>query len=219
MGAILLAMTIGGSLVAAFLMVIALWKGKSWLKNFVLGGVTVWYGFYIIVFLMSSVFSEEKTLVPGEPKSFCGFYLDCHMHTAVTGVRKAKTIGDREAQGEFYIVKVKVFSNAKREPLQLIATQAKIVDEQKREFMRDTEAENFLGEQPEFERRIAPTESFTKEIVFDIPADARNPRLDLKDGYGIDNYIEAILVGDEDSLWHKRQFFGLTEQTQTVSVK
>lgn len=219
MGAILLLMTIGGSIIAAILLAVSIWKNQSWLRNFVLGGVTVWYTFYIIIFLMSSIFSEEKTLSLNEPKEYCGFYLDCHMHTAVAEVRKTKTLGDKTANGEFYIVKVEVFSNAKRELLRLVETEAKVVDEQKREFQRDTEAEKFLGEQPPFEKTIAPTESFTKEIVFDIPDDARNPRLDLKDGYGIDNAIEAFLVGDEDSLWHKRNYFGLSEQNQTVSVK
>ncbi|HVE58002.1 MAG TPA: DUF4352 domain-containing protein [Pyrinomonadaceae bacterium] len=219
MGAILLLMTIGGSVIAAILMVISFLKGISWLRTFVLGGVAVWYSFYIIIFLTSSVFSEEKTLALNEPKSFCGFYFDCHLHTAVTNVRRAKTLGDKTASGEFYIVKVKVFSDAKREPLRLIGTEAKIIDAQKREYERDTEAEKFLGEQPAFEKQIAPTETFTKEIVFDIPADAKDPRLDLKDGYGIDHYIEAVLVGDEDSFFHKRTYFGLAEQTQTVSAK
>ncbi len=219
MGAILLLMTIGGSILAVILLVISFLKNMAWLKNFVLGGVTVWFSFYIIIFLMSSIFSVEKTLAFDEPKEFCGFYLDCHLHTSVVGVRKTATLGDQTANGEFYIVKVKVFSNAKREPLRLIGTKAKVIDEQKREYERDTEAERFLGEQPEFEKTIAPTETFTKEIVFDIPTDVKNPRLDLKDGYGIDNYIEAVLVGDEDSFLHKRNYFKLEEQTQTVSVK
>jgi hypothetical protein len=219
MGAILLLMTIGGTILAAILLAISAWTKKSWLKHFVLGGVTVWFSFYIIIFLMGSIFSVEKTLVLNEPKAFCGFYFDCHLHTAVTNVRKTGTLGDNMANGEFYIVKVKVSSDAKRESLRLIGTEAKIVDEQKREFRRDREAEKFLGEQPEFEKMIAPTESFTKEIVFDIPADAKNPRLDLKDGDGIDNYIEAVLVDDEDSFWHKRNYFKLEEQPQAVSVK
>ena len=219
MGVILLLMTIGGTILAVILLTISFLKDKSWLKNFVLGGVAVWYSFYVIIFLTSSIFSVEKTLARNEPKNYCGFYFDCHLHTSVEDVRKTTKLGDRTANGEFYIVKVKVFSDAKRESLGLIGTQAKVFDEQKREFRRDTEAEKFLGAQPEFEKRIAPTETFTKEIVFDIPADAKNPRLDLNDGYGIDNYIEAVLVDDEDSFWHKRNYFKLEEQTQTVSVK
>jgi hypothetical protein len=218
MGVILLLMTIGGSVIAAILLVVSFLKGINWLRTFVLGGVAVWYSFYIIIFLTSSIFSEEKTLALNEPKSYCGFYFDCHLHTAVTEVRRAKTLGDKTANGEFYIVKVKVFSDARREPLRLISTEAKIIDAQKREYGRDMEAEKFLGEQPEFEKQIAPTETFAKEIVFDIPADARNPRLDLKDGYGIDNYIEAVLVGDEDSFFHKRQLFSLENTATTANL-
>lgn len=219
MGVILLLMTIGGTLAAAVLFAFAGWTRRAWLKNFVLGGVAVWYGFYLIAFTLSSVFSEEKTLALNEPKEFCGFYFDCHLHTAVDGVRRAKTLGDRTAAGEFYIVKVRVFSNAKREPLHLVAAEARIVDERKREFARDAEAEKFLGEQPAFEKTVGPAESFTREIVFDVPADARNPRLDLRDGYGIDRVIEAVLVGDEDSLGHKRQFFALDGQPETVGMR
>jgi hypothetical protein len=218
MGAILLAMTIGGSIIAAILLGISFLKGKSGLRNFILGGVAVWYSFYAIAFLMSSVFSEEKTLARNEAKAYCGFYLDCHMHTTVADVRKTKTLGDKTANGEFYIVKVKVFSDAKRASLRLNGTDAKVFDDQKREFVRDLEAEKFIGEQPEFEKRIAPDESFTKEIVFDIPTDAKNPRLDLKNGYGIDKYIEAILVGDEDSIGHKRQFFSLEQSAVTANL-
>jgi hypothetical protein len=219
MGVILLAMTIGGLFVAAILLVVAIWKKIDWLKTFVLGGVTVWFAFYAIIFLASSIFSEEKTLQINQPKEFCGFYLDCHMHTAVTDVRRTKTIGGKTANGEFYVVKVKVFSDAKRATLGLLTVDAKVFDEQKREFKRDEQAEASLGEQPPFDKRISPAESFEKEIVFDLPLDAKNPRLDIREGYGIDHLIEAILVGDEDSLWHKRNYFKLEEQAQTASVK
>jgi hypothetical protein len=219
MGVILMAMTIGGLFVAAILLVVAVWKKIGWLKTFVLGGVMVWFAFYVIIFLVSSIFSEEKTLQLNQPKEFCGFYLDCHMHTAVTDVRKTKTIGGKTAVGEFYVVKVKVFSDAKQATLGLLTVDAKVFDEQKREFKRDEQAEANLGEQPPFDKRISPVESFEKEIVFDLPLDAKNPRLDIREGYGIDHAIEAILVDDEDSLWHKRNYFKLEEQAQTASVK
>lgn len=219
MGVILLAMTIGGLFVAGILLIIAFWKKIDWLKTFVLGGVTVWFVFYVIIFFVSSIFSEEKTLSLNEPKEFCGFYLDCHMHTAVTDVRKTKTIGDKTANGEFYIVKVKVFSDAKKATLGLLTVDAKVIDNQKREFQRDAAAEANLGEQPPFDKQISPVESFEKEIVFDLPADTQNPRLDIREGYRIDHALEAILVGDEDSLLHKRNYFKLEEQLQTASVK
>jgi hypothetical protein len=218
MGVLLMLMTIGGSMAAAILLIISFVTRKIWLRNFVLGSVAVWFGFYGLMLLGFSLVSEEKMLSLNEPKEYCGFYLDCHMHTAVTDVRRTKTIGERAAKGEFYIVTVKVFSDAKREPLNLVGTQAAVLDERDNAYTRDREAEAALGPQPEFETKIAPAETFTKQIVFDLPADIKTPRLDIRDGYGIDTAIEAVLVDDEDSILHKRNYFDLVEQSQTVKV-
>ncbi|MBA2495480.1 MAG: hypothetical protein H0V31_12390 [Acidobacteria bacterium] len=214
MGVVLMLMTIGGLICAAILLVISYFTKKIWLRTFVLGGVFVWFVSYTLLLLVSSIFSEEKTLSFNQPKEFYGFYFDCHMHAAVTGVRKTKTLGDRTANGDFYIVKVKVSSDAKQATLGLITVDAHVVDDQNREFKRDKQAETQLGEQPPFDRKILPVESFEKEIVFDLSADIKNPRLDIREGYGIDHIIEAVLVGDEDSILHKRNYFKLETNEQ-----
>lgn len=214
MGAILLLMTIGGSILAAILLAISIWKGKSWLKNFVLGGVTVWFSFYIIIFLMSSIFSEEKTLAFNEPKEFCGFYLDCHLNARISGVRQSKTFGRLTAQNEFFIVKVKISNDAKREPLALITPKFTVIDDHGRQIS-PTEDLTVSIQTPKFEEKIPAGQSIEDEIAFDLPPDAKNPRLDIREGYGIDQAIESILIGDEDSFLHKRNYFGL-EQTTTA---
>lgn len=202
-------MTIGGTIAAAVLLVISYLTGKTWLTKFTLGSMAVWFAFYIVMLVGFSIFSSEKTLGANEPKEFCGFYLDCHMHTAVTGVRTIKTMGDKTANGEFYIVRVKVFSDAKQATLGLITVDAHVVAAGSRIYTRDMEAEAQLSPQPPFEKKISPVESFEKEIVFDLPPDVQDPRLDIREGYGIDHAIEAVLIGDEDSLLHKRSYFGL----------
>lgn len=216
MGVLMLLMTICGLILAVVLLAYAFWKGKNWLKSFVAGGVVVWLTGYAILLFAGSFFSVERTLALNEPKEFCGFYLDCHLHTAVTGVRKAKTIGDKTANGEFYIVKVKVFSDARRATLGLNTVDAKVVDGANHNFERDTEAEAQLGEQPSFDRKISPVESFEKEIVFDLPANVKNPRLDIRQGYGIDQVFEAVLIGDEDSIGHRRSYFKLEAGSQVA---
>ncbi len=219
MGVLLILMTIGGLLTAVVLFIVAIATKKRWLRNFVVGGVAVWFVFYAVMLLGFSFASTEKTLAIGEAKEYCGFYLDCHMHTAVTGVQKTKTIGNETAKGEFYIVTVKVFSNAKAATLGLLTVDAHVVDEQNRTYTRSEIAEAQLPPQPQFEKKISPVESFEKEIVFDLPADVQNPYLDISEGYGIDKAIEAVLVGDEDSILHKRAFFMLAEQSVAKSVK
>jgi hypothetical protein len=151
MGVLLMLMTVGGVLAALVLLAISFVTKKAWLRSFVSGAVAVWFVFYLVMLFGSSLLSNEKTLALNEPKRFCGFYLDCHMHTAVAGVQKTKTIGDRTAVGEFYIVKVNVFSDAVREPLQLIGTEAKVIDGQNRTYTRDADAEAKLGSQPAFD--------------------------------------------------------------------
>lgn len=219
MGVLLMLMTIGGVMAAIVPLFISYLTKKAWLRTFVIGGLAVWFVFYAVMLIGFSAMSAEKNLSLNEPKEFCGFYLDCHMHTAVTGVRTTKRIGERTANGEFYIVRVKVFSNAKQATLGLHMVDAKVLDEQKRAYDRDLAAEASLGEQPPFNQKISPVESFEKEIVFDLPADVRNPRLDLRDGYGIDHVIEAVLIDDEDSIFHKRNYFNISEQTKIAGVK
>ena len=219
MGVVFLSMTIGGLIVAAILLAAAYVGKMAWLRTFVLGGVFTWLLGYVILLAIGSIFSVEHRLALNEPKEFCGFYFDCHMHTEVTGLRITKTIGDRTADGEFYIVKVKVFSDARSAKLGLNTVEAKAIDGQKRTYERDLAAEANLGDQPPFEKKISPSESFEKEIVFDLPADVGDPHLDLREGYGIDHAIEAILIGDEDSIFHKRDYFDLSERAAVAGVR
>jgi len=211
MGVLLMLMTIGGLIAAAVLLAVGWLNESAWLKKFVLGSVAIWFLFYAVMLVGASVMSEEKLLGLNEPKEFCGFYFDCHLHAAVSGVRTARTIGDLKANGEFYIVTVKVFSDAKRATLGLLTVDAHVVDRAGRAYARDEMAEAQLGPQPEFETKIGPEESFEKQIVFDLPADVTQPRLDIREGYGIDHAIEYVLIGDEDSIFHKRSYFALWE--------
>lgn len=210
MGVLLMLMTIAGLIAATILLAIALSTGKTWLRNFVLGGVAVWFAFYAAMLFGLSLNSEEKSLALNEPKEFCGFYLDCHMHAAVTNVRRTKTIGERRSSGEFFIVTVKVFSNAKRASLGLVSVNARVIDEKDRSYTRDVAAEAELGAQPEFETRIGPADTFEKKIVYDLPSGIVNPRLDIREGYGIDRVIEVVLIGDEDSFFHARNYWALS---------
>jgi hypothetical protein len=217
MGLLMMLATICGTVLVFILLIFAVWQKMNWLRNFVLGATAIWFAVYIVALLSVSLMSEERVLGLNQPKEFCGFYIDCHLHAAVTNVRKTKTLDDKTANGEFYVVTVKVSSDARRARLGLLTVDAKVFDDENCEFERDLEAESELEEQPPFERQISPTETFEKEIVFDLPTDVMNPRLDIREGYGIDHLIEAFLIGDEDSILHKRNYFNL--ETQTVNLE
>ena len=219
MGLILMLMTIGGLVVAGGMLAAAIYTRKVWLATFAIGGTLIWLGAYAVTLTGTSMLSQSTLLARDEPKEFCGFYLDCHMHTSVVGTRRTRTIGDRTAEGEFYVVTVKVFSDAGRASLGLLAVDAHVVDAGGNKYTRDMAAESELDPQPAFETVVGPEEGFTKEIVFDLPAAVRGPQLDIKEGLAIDNFLEAFLIGDEDSLLHKRTYFDISEQNAVAGVK
>ncbi len=222
MGVLLMLMTIGGLIVAAILLAISLFTGKPWLTKFTLAGVAVWFVFYMVMLLGFSLFSTEKHLAVNEAKEYCGFYLDCHMHTTVTGVRTAKQIGSLTAKGTYYVVNLKVFSDAKNPniALRLLEPKAEVTDKSGRTYIRDTNAENLLPTaQVQLDQDIRNNQTIEKEIVYDIADSVEGLKLLVTEGYGVDKYIEAILVDDEDSILHKRTYFSLLGLNETATLK
>ena len=213
MGIVLMAVTIVGVGIAVILMAVAIYTRQRWLRNFVLGGVTVWFVFYFAMLVGFAITSEEKELALNEPKAFCGFYLDCHMHAAVTDVRKARSIGNKTANGEFYIVTVKVFSNAKKATLGFGGLKMHVTDADGRVYPHSPEVES---PEPWFTRPVPAGGSFEREVVFDLPADVRDPRLDMHDDQSL---IEKFLIADEDSMFHKGTYFRLRGDPRTAAVR
>ena len=146
MGVLMMLLTIGGLLAAGVLFAIAWLNESAWLKKFVFGGVAIWFAFYVVMLLGYSAASKDRVLGVGEPKEFCGFYLDCHMHAEVTNVQTANQIGNRTAKGKFYIVGLRVFSDAKNPNIafRLIEPRALIEVDDHTAIVRDLESEALL---------------------------------------------------------------------------
>jgi len=222
MGVLLILLSIGGVIAAVIVAIIALVTKKSWLLKFTFAAVVVWFLFYGVMLVGFSAASTERELGLNEPKAYCGFYLDCHLHTAVTGVRTSKEIGGLAADGLFCIVNIKVFSDARNPNIvfRLTTPDASVVDSSGNRYYRDEQAESRLPSAGiDLGGDIRSHDTIEKEIVFDLPQGVPNPRLDIIDGYGIDHAIDAVLIDDEDSLFHKRNYFKLREQTETAGVK
>ena len=221
MGFLLILMTIGGSIVAAILLLISLQTKRYWLAKFVIGGAAIWFVFYAAMLLGFSYVSEEKLLALNEPKKYCGFYFDCHLHTSVTDVRTAAQIGTEKAQGIFYIVKVKVWSNAKNPNIafRLLEPEAVAEDEGERMYSRREKAEQQLPTaQVQLNQDIKARETIEKELVFDLTEPSDTFKLLITEGYGVDKFIEAFLIDDEDSIFHKQTYFALKEQKGIIST-
>jgi len=222
MGVLLMLMTMGGLIVAGVLFVAALVTKLRWLVKFTIGGVAVWLVFYFVMLLGFSLTSTERVLAENESKEYCGFYFDCHIHTIVTSVSTAQNIGDRRANGTFYIVGIRVFSDAKNPgiALHLIDPSATIVMPDGNKLDRDAAAESHLPSgNVKFDVDIRSSQTIDKEIAFDVVDPSADLKLLITEGCGIDKTIENLLVGDEDSFLHAPTLFALKPRGETTRVR
>ncbi|MCA1635522.1 MAG: DUF4352 domain-containing protein [Acidobacteria bacterium] len=201
-------------LVLALILVHALWAKKfRRAKGLVLAGFGV-AGLYFGLMLAFSLASGEKVLARGEEKYFCE--IDCHLAYSVIGVRKAKTLGGATAGGEFYVVTLRTrFDEQTISPRRGNATLTPnpralaVSDEQGRAYrmseegMRQLGAERRAGEP--LETPLRPGESYTTEVVFDLPGDAKNPVLLLNESMLPTRFI----IGHENSFLHGQTKFRL----------
>lgn len=170
-------------------------------------------GVYLGSLLTVSLTSKERVLPRGADLHFCGFYLDCHMAMAVDSVVRTPSLGEVRARGEFYVVALRVSSDAIRATLQLGNPEFQVLDASGRRHGRSADGEQALskltGAAPALVQPVAPGGSYHTEVVFDLPADIQNPRLLIRDVGGPDLVLEGLLIGDEDSFLHKPTTFAL----------
>ncbi|OLC04718.1 MAG: hypothetical protein AUH45_02470 [Gemmatimonadetes bacterium 13_1_40CM_69_22] len=161
------------------------------------GGV----GAYGALFLIASLTSTNRVLGPGEEKHICE--VDCHLAYSVVGAKTVKTLDGRTAQGTFYLVTVKVrfdettiSPHRGMAPLTPNSRYAAIVDGQGRRYEAPTDA---------LQRQLVPGESYTTDLVFDLPPDASELRLILAN-----HDVETpFIIGHENSFFHGTTTFRL----------
>ena len=173
-----------------------------------------WLAAYAGVLLAVSLRSRERVLAWGEDKKFCGFYLDCHPQIAVTGVETLDSLAGAHPRGRFHVVTVRIGSDARAIRLRLHDPRLTVTDATGRAFHRSTAAESAYarlhGRPPPLTDEVGPGGSYATTVVFDLPDDAREPRLAVTQGWWADRLVEFLLIGDEDSFLHARTTIRLT---------
>ncbi len=187
---------------------------RSWVR-YSLSAAAVLAIAYIGVLLAFSVFSRERALAPGQEKYFCE--LDCHLAYSVQNVQRVKQIGDTIANGEFYVVSVRgrfdETTTAPWRPRDVPVTpnplSFALVDGQGDAIgvsvtgQKAWEAAH--GASPSLLEPLRPGESTQATLVFDAPPAMRDPR--LLASFGV--FPTQLLIGDENSLLHKKTYFAL----------
>ncbi len=196
----------------------ALVSQKLALARRVVAAAVALAGLYGGLLLAFSLASSEKTLGAGQWKYFCE--VDCHLAYTITGVSTAKNLGAGEAaaaaQGTFYAVTVKTWFDqdtiSRRRGDGILhpnLRMARVVDSRGRRYPPSLPGQRALdlpaGKLIPLDQPLRPGESYETTLVFDVPADAQNPRLFLTDPLP----LNWLLIGHENSFFHKRVYFGL----------
>jgi hypothetical protein len=202
MGVLLLLMTIGGLILAFFMVIASYIFKKAWLRKLAIGGMIAWFIFYIAALFGFSLISKEKLLALKEEKAFCGFYFDCHLHASISEVSRRPNDDDRDA--DTYTVKLKISNDARRAALRMPDPIVKVIDENGIEYYP---VEDITISNLPFSTEIAAGGSAEEIYKFAISKYAKNLKLDVQERADIDRLIEKILIDDEDSIFHKRSFF------------
>ena len=185
----------------------------KYIGTFALG----WSALYLVVLTGTSLTSEEKVLDLHERKAFCGFYLDCHLGVAVEDVQRVTHLGEGpetvQADGIFYLITVRVNNDGVEARMPLRNPKATLTDAYGATYTRSLEAERALAKVEKvpmaFTRNVAAGQSYTKTLVFDVPSGVQTPKLLITTGIAIDRFIELFLIGDEDSLFHRKTVFAV----------
>ena len=213
--------------VAAAAALAAFWMKRKWIGvAAVLVAFLVACG-YALVLVGVSLTSHEKTLAPGENKYFCE--IDCHIAYSVLSFQDAKELGGESQQtlpaGRFVIVELKTWFDPSTisehrgdSPLTPNPRHAVLIDGAGQQFPRSPLGQAALarlhGATTPLSQPLRPGESYVTELVFDVPANARNLRLFVGDDSAIP---ERLLIGHENSFLHRKIFLALTAASTVLA--
>ncbi|MGB9465049.1 MAG: hypothetical protein WBR10_08045 [Candidatus Acidiferrum sp.] len=184
-------------------------------------------GCYLLLLCAVSLASRERVLPAGGWKYFCE--IDCHIGYSVAGVQKTSVIGPEllqlSAHGQFVIVRLKVWFDEHTisptrgdGPLMPNPRRVVLVDLSGRKFPEYPEGKvervRVNGAQTTLSQPLRPGESYTKDLVFDVPKDVSGLRLLISE----DDPESRLIIGHENSLLHKKIYLGLDSAPNIASA-
>ena len=157
-------------------------------------------GLYLVLFFGASLFSHNRVLVPGDEKHICE--IDCHLAYSVAA-SKAETLPNGRLR-ETVTVKVRFDEEtiSSRRP-----RDATLTPNSRYVALLDDAGNRYPGSTDGLKRKLIPGESYTTDIVFDVPATAKDLRLVLRNN----DPETALIIGHENSLLHGKTTFALVK--------
>ncbi|MGH7675793.1 MAG: hypothetical protein ACREMV_11040, partial [Gemmatimonadales bacterium] len=168
------------------------------------------WGLYALLLVATSLASKSRLLALNEEKHICE--VDCHTSYAITAVRHEGAVAhggdDRTPRRVSYVVTLRVRFDENTisrhrgmMPLLPGARTIRLIGRDGATYAPSPEAFDALR------KCLVPGESYTTHLTFDVPAEIVEPRLYI----GADPFlpIDGILIGHENSLFHKTVMFRL----------
>ena len=216
---LLLISVLAGLLVAA-IAAFSLFRGRKQLAGRLAIALLAAFSLYLAATIGVALASEQKVIALGGEKHICE--IDCHVAYAVQEVATAAYLGpERTAvrpKGRFHVVTLRTRFDAEttseRRPedarLYPGSRIIRVVDADGRTYDVSPEGQAALGGPPPapdmLTRPLLPGESFTTQLVFDLPADVREPMLLIQDT----DWTKWGLIGSETFPLHKKALLRLT---------
>jgi hypothetical protein len=157
-------------------------------------------GVYLLLFLGASILSHGRVLAPGEEKHICE--IDCHLAYSVVGTRSEPLPNGGMRQ----TVTVKVRFDDETISSRRSRT-APLTPNSRYVALVDAHGNKYPGSTDGLHRQLIPGESYTTDIVFEVPAAAQDLRLVLRNN----DAESAFIIGHENSLLHGKTTFALAK--------
>ena len=173
---------------------------------------------YLLLLCGVSFASSDEILLPGGWKYFCE--IDCHLAYSLEGAETVAALGPElqqiSAHEKFAIVRVKTWFDERtisthrgNGPLTPNRRKVILVDDTGRNFAPSPEGEaafsRVSSSSTPLTQPLRPGESYTTDLVFDVPKDSRGLRLLITE----DDPETRLVIGHENSLLHKKIYFGI----------
>ena len=140
----------------------------------------------------------RRVLAPGEEKHICE--IDCHLAYSVIGT-KSESLPNGQVR---HTVTVKVRFDEETISARRSRT-APLTPNRRYVGLIDAHGRQYPGSTEGLRRPLIPGESYTTDIVFDVPAAAQSLRLLLRNN----DAETALIIGHENSLLHGKTTFAL----------
>lgn len=205
-GALVLLGTGGLLLIAALVLIYFIVRRKHLAAKIMLAAMAVLFASYVAALLIFSLASHETVLARGQEKHFCE--LDCHLAYSVLNAQQAKSVTTQSnqlaARGEFTIITLKtrfdettigsVRGNGELYPNSRALT---LIDDCGNPYGPVAQLQTPLT------TPLRPGDSYTTDLVFDLPTGAKPATLLINEA----DWITHLVIGHENSPLHKQTKF------------